>query len=53
MTRHNPPAIEDHIYGLTVSALLYVLEVKQRWAQSVRGWVIGTDNVSDNLPSRT
>jgi hypothetical protein len=41
MAWHNPPAIEDLLYGLTVSAMLSVLEVKQRWVQSVRGWVTG------------
>jgi hypothetical protein len=41
MARHDPPAIEDFLYGLTVSALLSGLEVKQRWAQSVREWATG------------
>jgi hypothetical protein len=41
MARHNPPAIEDLLYGLMLSALLSGLEAKQRWAQSVRGWVTG------------
>jgi hypothetical protein len=36
--------IEDLLYGLTVSALLSGLDVKQRWAQSVRGWVTGAYN---------
>jgi hypothetical protein len=44
MAWHNPPAIEDLLYGLTVNVLLSWLEVKQRWAQSVRGWVTGAYN---------
>jgi hypothetical protein len=53
MAWHNPPAIEDLLYGRTVSALLSGLEAKQRWAQSVRGWVTGIYNATGDLPSRT
>jgi hypothetical protein len=35
MARHNRTAIGDLLYGLTVSALLSGLEVKQRWAMEV------------------
>jgi hypothetical protein len=44
MARHSPPAMEDLLYGLTVSALLSGLEVEQRSAQSVRGWATGAYN---------
>jgi hypothetical protein len=46
MARHNPPAIEDLLYGLTVGVLLSGLEVEQRWAQSIRGWVTGAYNAA-------
>jgi hypothetical protein len=41
MAWHNPPAIEDLLYGLMFNAVLFGMEVKQHWAQLVRGWVTG------------